>query len=302
MNYFPPAGPTTATFDAPSTRGTKSANIHADALPAMPSWDTSTSRRVEQDHDEELEAQPESKVINQSPLLQDGSHDFAMTRLMPRRQLLNSDAAPPPAALPMLYFSRQNETYYANQYGQGPSHSPHLQNRSRYERADSYGRRTPFQGGDLSSEYPRDEHQQPLMHHDSAYAGYNSGVSSPLPQSQPYMGYNRQMVSQLRPQLTPPHLAFRNTQTTFIPQELYSHQTGYAPRSQQAYHSFSSDYAYNLHSPQELDMGQASGHAGYSSGMDQPVSPQEMASETFRWGASDPAMARKPLQGSWREV
>lgn len=51
MNYGAP--PQFATFDASSSRSKGATNIHEDSLPAMPSWQTSQSRRVMHDDEDD---------------------------------------------------------------------------------------------------------------------------------------------------------------------------------------------------------------------------------------------------------
>ncbi|KAK6432448.1 hypothetical protein LTR95_011380 [Oleoguttula sp. CCFEE 5521] len=83
-------GPQTATFDAP-TRGGGAGKYNEDALPAMPSWDTAESRRVEEEVEMEKLSHAEHTQAQQQRLLPQQS--FASSTYSPQQPQYNDPYA-----------------------------------------------------------------------------------------------------------------------------------------------------------------------------------------------------------------
>lgn len=296
MGYFPPAGVATATFDAPSGQPKKAANIRADALPAMPSWNTAATRRIEYE-EEEAEDAPLTRPVNQSlrpvsplPGGPYGSQDVPMTRLDPRRPTANAGRINPPPVSPAPYMGNGGGiSAYSSAPQQNGYHGQYADHGNAYGNNYPQGAQSQFQGGDLGSEYLRNEPQY-ASHHEQT--GYSYGQPpQQYPRSEP-MGSNM------------PH----HNPVVRTPQELYNPEdvSTFASQGHQAYGSYASRM-HNISPPQELDTTYSQplspqGYNNYRSHAVNPTNLQEIGGEGQDWGTRDPSVARKPIHGSWREV
>lgn len=179
----PPAyePPRFATFDAPSKNG----NIHEDSLPAMPSWDSATSRRVE---DHTAHEDMEMGVIGPGAGAQAAHENGGRYNQIPDQLASPYGTGPAEyrgANVTQPYGSDLGAQRLATEdagYGSGAfagtsyAHGPSYSDRSPHDETSSYGGAAPYR----SSAQPGYFQQQPQQH-ESRFHG-----SSPAPTYQTY--------------------------------------------------------------------------------------------------------------------
>lgn len=186
-------GPQFATFD---TGNKRNATVHEDSLPAMPSWDTATTRRVE---DHTPQPQPQSQPQPQRRPLR---NDMEMERMLPYNQVPVSPVRESPYASrspvhESPYTSDigvQNQTMHS-QYNNNDYYDTPLSPAPTYYSTVPAG--APMTAGARTMSPPNQQQQHyartmsPPQHYDTGYQQHQARTVSP---SQDYGSDHQSMI------------------------------------------------------------------------------------------------------------
>lgn len=270
-------GAQTARFDASS--GGRGGKVHDDALPAMPTWSTATSHKVEDESEalemEKLEQQnpttallqPQHRVESEMAYSGHEDGDMAEMHAEPYRSPYQSQA--------------QTGSYYGQQVAAYPAQSQSYNAQTNAYQSQGTGYHQP-----QNSYYAQQQQQAPSPYESQpqTQSAYEATPTSPYEVQNPYQPYaahsQPQHQYQTQQQYANPVSPTSTTSTAYPP----TYHTNQPPSTYGAGSAYGAAYS--------------AGPPGYQTAPPSVASPsQQYAQPQAGYG-----LGRKPVSGSWRDV